>query len=87
MVFELPDQTVAVGGLLGHGTVWELTSAAAEERNLSIKTEATGIGLYLVAIDGVEATGWEYTINDQRGVFAVDEAEVEAALVLRWHLA
>lgn len=87
VVFELPDQTIAVGGLLGHGTVWELTSAAAEERNLSIKTEATGIGLYLVAIDGVEATGWEYTINDQRGVFAVDEAEVEAALVLRWHLA
>ena len=62
-------------------------AAAAEERNLSLETEATGIGLYLVAINGVEATGWEYTVNDQRGVFAMDEAEIETAHVLRWHLA
>ena len=87
VVFELPDQTVIVGGLVGHETVWSLTMAAADERNLSLETEATGIGLYLVAIDDVEATGWEYTINNQRGVLAMDEAEIETTLVLRWHLA
>ena len=87
VVFDLPDQTVAVGGLVGHETVWALTMAAADERDLSLETEATGIGLYLVAINGVEATGWEYTINDQRGVLAMDEAEIETTLVLRWHLA
>jgi len=87
VVFELPDETLVVGGLLAHETVWELTVAAAEERHLSINTETTGIGLYLTAIDGVEATGWEYTVNDQRGVLAIDEAEIETTLVLRWHLA
>ena len=87
VVFDLPDQTVVAGGLVGHETVWSLTAAAAEERDLSLTTEATGIGLYLVAINGVEATGWEYTINGQRGVFAMDEAEIESTLVLRWHLA
>ena len=87
VVFDLPDQTVVVGGLLGHQTVWDLTQAAAKEHNLSIDTESTGLGLYLVAIEGVEGTGWEYTINNQRGVFAVDDAEVSSSLVLRWHLA
>ena len=87
VAFDLPDQTIVVGGLVGHETVWALTMAAADERDLSLETEATGIGLYLVAIDDVEATGWEYTINDQRGVLAMDEAEIEATLVLRWHLA
>ena len=67
--------------------MWDLTQAAAKEHNLSIDTESTALGLYLVAIEGVEGTGWEYTINNQRGVFAVDDAEVSSSLVLRWHLA
>ena len=35
VVFDLPDQTVVAGGLVGHETVWSLTAAAAEERDLS----------------------------------------------------
>jgi hypothetical protein len=87
VVFDLPDQTLVVGGLTGHETAWELTQVAAQQHNLSLTTESTGLGLYLVAVDGVEASGWEYTVNNERGFLAVDDAEVDDTLVLRWHLA
>ena len=87
VVFELANETVVVGGLVGHSTVWDLTQAAVEEQGLTLEVESTGLGLYVVAIDGVQGSGWEYTVNDVRGTMAVDDAAIESTLVLRWHLA
>ncbi len=87
VVFELANETVVAGGLVGHSTVWDLTQAAVEEQGLTLEVESTGLGLYVVAIDGVQGSGWEYTVNSVRGTMAVDDAAIESTLVLRWHLA
>jgi hypothetical protein len=50
-------------------------------------TEDTSLGLYLISINGTSANGWEYTINGDRGNYAIDVATVESTLVLRWSLA
>ena len=78
---------MVVGGLVGHSSVWDLTQAAVEEQGLTLEVESTGLGLYVVAIDGVKGSGWEYTVNGVRGTMAVDDAAIESTLVLRWHLA
>ena len=87
VVFELPEGTVAVGGLDGHTTVWSLTQDAASQFEITLLTEDTSLGLYLISINGTSANGWEYTINGDRGNYAIDVATVESTLVLRWSLA
>jgi hypothetical protein len=87
VVFELPEGTVAVGGLDGHTTVWSLTQDAASQFEMTLLTEDTSLGLYLISINGTSANGWEYTINGDRGNYAIDVATVESTLVLRWSLA
>ena len=87
VVFEFEEETVLVGDLEDHPDVWELTQAAADEAGLTLTTELTGLGVYITAINGTSASGWEYFLNGERGVFAVDEAAVESTVVLRWRLA
>ena len=87
VVFEFPGEHRVVGGLLGHQNVWSLTQEAAELDGLSLSTEATGIGLYVVAINETEGSGWEYFLNDARGTLAVDEAVIDSTVVVRWSLA
>ena len=87
VVFELPEGTVTVGGLEGHTTVWSLTQEAASQSEIDLLTEDTTIGLYLTSINGTGASGWEYTINGERGNYAIDVAAIESTLVLRWSLA
>ena len=87
VVFEFEEETVLVGNLEDHPDVWELTQAAADEAGLTLTTELTGLGVYITAINGTSASGWEYFLNGERGVFAVDEAAVDSTVVLRWRLA
>jgi hypothetical protein len=87
VVFEFPDGPVTVGGLVGHQNVWSLTQQAAEERDIPLDAEETGLGLYLVAINGTEGSGWEYFLNGERGTLAVDDASVDSTVVVRWSLA
>jgi hypothetical protein len=87
VVFEFPDGPVTVGGLVGHQNVWSLTQQAAEERAIPLDAEETGLGLYLVAINGTEGSGWEYFLNGERGTLAVDDASVDSTVVVRWSLA
>jgi hypothetical protein len=87
VVFEFEDETVLVGGLEDHPDVWDLTQAAADEAGLTLTTELTGLGVYITAINGTSASGWEYFLNGERGVVAVDEAAVNSTVVLRWRLA
>ena len=87
VVFELPEETFTVGGMVGHSTVWGLTQEAAQNENLPIVTEETGLGLYLLSINGTEGSGWEYFLNGERGSLAVDDAAVDSTVVVRWSLA
>ena len=87
VVFELPEETVTLGGLVGHTTVWSLTQDAASQLEINIVSEDTSLGLYLTSINGTSASGWEYAINGERGNYAIDAAAVESTLVLRWSLA
>jgi hypothetical protein len=87
VVFELPEETVTVGGLEGHTTVWSLTQHAASQSEIILMTEDTSLGLYLLSINGTSASGWEYAINGERGNYAIDVAAIESTLVLRWSLA
>ena len=87
VVFELPEETVTLGGLEGHTTVWSLTQDAASQLEIILATEDTSLGLYLTSINGTSGSGWEYTINGERGNYAIDVAAIESTLVLRWSLA
>ena len=87
VVFELPEETITVGGLVGHSTVWSLTQDAAQNEDIPVVTEETGLGLYLLSINGTEGSGWEYFLNGERGVLAVDDAAVDSTVVVRWSLA
>jgi hypothetical protein len=87
VVFELPEETITVGGLVGHSTVWSLTQAAAQNEGLPVVTEETGLGLYLLSINGTEGSGWEYFLNGGRGALAVDDAAVDSTVIVRWSLA
>lgn len=87
VVFEFAEERRVIGGLVGHQHVWSLTQEAAELEGFSLSTEETGIGLYVVAINETEGSGWEYFLNDVRGALAVDEAVVDSTVVVRWSLA
>ena len=87
VVFELANETVVAGGLVGHSTVWDVDPSGGRGTRVDPQVESTGLGLYVVAIDGVQGSGWEYTVNDVRGTMAADDAAIESTLVLRWHLA
>ena len=87
VVFELPEGTLVSGGLVGYGNVWDLTQAAAETHGLSIETEPTSLGLYVNSINQTTASGWEYFLNGERGVLAVDEANVDSTVIVHWRLA
>ena len=87
VVFELPEGTLVSGGLVGHSNVWDLTQAAAETHGLSIETEPTSLGLYVSSINQTTDSGWEYFLNGERGVLAVDEADVDSTVIVHWRLA
>lgn len=87
VVVEFEDETLEVGGLVGHESVLALTQAAALDLGVDIDLESTSLGTYLVAINGTSGAGWEYFVNGERGVLAVDDAMVETPVVLVWRLA
>jgi outer membrane protein assembly factor BamB len=87
VVFEFEDQTVEVGGLVGHDDVLALTQAAALEDGMSVTVETTDLGAYISEFNGVAGSGWEYFLNGERGVLSVDSASVDSSVVLVWRLA
>lgn len=87
VVFEFEDESLAIGGLVGHQTVLQLTEDASETLGLSLSLETTALGVYLEAINGTTASGWEYFIDGQRGQVSVDVASVDSTSVLVWRLA
>ena len=85
VVFELPED-ITVGGLVGHRPCGA-SHRAAQNEGLQVVTEETGLGLYLLSINGTEGSGWEYFLNGGRGALAVDDAAVDSTVIVRWSLA
>ena len=87
VVFDFGDENnLTLGGFLGHESVESLTQAALEEANLSAEIEQTDLGPYLVSIDGQSGGGWEYFVDGERGVVAIDSASIEATTILHWRV-
>jgi hypothetical protein len=76
-----------VGGLVGHTTVLEATTAAANQEGMTLSLETTALGTYLASINGTTGSGWEYFVDGQRGGMAVDVATLPSTGVLVWRLA
>ena len=84
VIFEFDGEEVAVGGLMGHDSVYTLTKAAAEERGYSFTVEETSIGIYISSINGVQGDGWEYFVDGSKGRVSVDNVEIESTSIVRW---
>ncbi|RJU92783.1 MAG: hypothetical protein DWC01_01465 [Candidatus Poseidoniales archaeon] len=80
------ENKVTLGGFLGHDTVESLTQAALEEAGLLAEIEQTDLGPYLISIDGQSGGGWEYFVDGERGVLAIDSAGVESTTILHWRM-
>ena len=87
VVIEFGDHSLVAGGFVGHQTVLQLTEAACQELDLSLSLQSTAIGVYVEAINGTSASGWEYFVDGERGQTSVDDAAVDATSVLVWRLA
>ena len=86
VVFETGSNRTVVGGLTGHNNVQSLTQAAADEQGWTIDIKLTSLGPYFVGFNGTQGAGWEYFVNGERGVAAIDAAQVESSVVLTWRL-
>lgn len=84
VVFELPEGEVVFGGMSGHKTVENLTDDAAFRLGIIIEKESFAIGDWVKSIDGYEGAGWEFRIDGERGLLAINEAQVGSDSVIRW---
>lgn len=87
LVIEFGDETMVVGGLVGHEDVLALTSAGTTQLGIEITLDATPLGTYLVSFNETHGSGWEYFVDGQRGTLAIDDATIPSSTVLVWRLA
>jgi hypothetical protein len=57
-----------------------------EDADLIAEIEQTDLGPYLVSIDGQSGGGWEYFVDGERGVLAMDSASIESTTILHWRV-
>jgi len=84
IVFEMPDGERVVGELSGHATVEDITVAAAESIGINIDTERFDIGVWVKSFDGIEGSGWEFTVDGERSMVGMSEATLTDTSVVRW---
>ncbi|MBT6844328.1 MAG: DUF4430 domain-containing protein, partial [Euryarchaeota archaeon] len=70
-----------------HDTVFSLTLTACDELGFELSSESTEIGVYVNSIAGVESNGWEFTVDDSKGIVSADQSIVESTSIIRWYLA
>ena len=84
VIFELPTGEVAFGGLKDHQSVESLTDDAAFRLGISIEKEEFEIGRWVKSINGIESSGWEFTINGQRASLGIQDAQIDNESIVRW---
>ena len=81
----IDGEMLAIGGLEGHDNALDLTMAACQELGLEVRTEATGMGTYVVAFNEVTGEGWEYTVDGRFASVAADFTVTDASSIVQWH--
>jgi len=61
-----------------------LTQAACNEFGFELSSSSTELGMYVDSIDGVEAEGWEFTVDGSKGVVSSDQSQIESTSRVRW---
>ena len=87
VVFELPNETFAMGGLEPRPSALEATVAAADELGLSLDTEDHALGTWVTAINGTTADGWIFEVNGIRPMVGPGAYPLPSSSVLVWRLA
>ena len=87
IVFELPNETMVMGGIEPRPTVLEATTAAAEELGLSLSTEDHALGTWVTVVNGTSADGWIYEVDGVRPMIGPDAHPLPPSSVLVWRLA
>ena len=82
--FELEGSSMAIGDIGTYSTVSEATIAAAEELEIHLVIEETNLGNYLISIDGYQGDGWEFFVDGSRGLYSIDDVELDENSVLVW---
>ena len=82
--FELEGGSIAIGDIGTYSTVSEATIAAAEELEIHLVIEETNLGNYLISIDGYQGDGWEFFVDGSRGLYSIDDVELDENSVLVW---
>ena len=82
--FELEGSSIAIGDIGTYSTVSEATIAAAEELEIHLVIEETNLGNYLISIDGYQGDGWEFFVDGSRGLYSIDDVELDENSVLVW---
>ena len=61
-----------------------LTDDAAFRLGISIEKEEFEIGKWIKSINGVESSGWEFTVDGQRASLGIEHAEIDNESIVRW---
>ena len=87
IVFEMPNETLAVGGLEPRPTPLEATTVAADSLGLSVTLEEHALGMWVTAVNGTTSDGWIYEVNGVRPMVGAEAYALPPSSVLVWRLA
>ena len=84
VVFETPEESLAIGGLPASSDVFEATLAAAVALDLELEIEEHSLGPWILAIDGYAGQGWVVEVDGVLLSIGAAEAPLDEAAVVVW---
>ncbi|MCP2504871.1 MAG: hypothetical protein NLN65_06220, partial [Candidatus Poseidoniaceae archaeon] len=84
IIFEIDGEEYSAGGFVGHTDVLSLTQVACEALDFELSGESTELGWYIDSINGIEANGWEFSVDGSKGIISVDQSMVSSTSIVRW---
>lgn len=83
--FTIDGEVRSAGGFEGYDTALELTLAACDQLGIEITSEPTGLGEYVVAFDGEEGDGWEYSVDGREPGLSSESKLLDASSRVHWY--
>ena len=84
IIFEIDGEEYSAGGFVGYTDVLSLTQVACEALDFELSGESTELGWYIDSINGIEANGWEFSVDGSKGIISVDQSMVSSTSIVRW---